>query len=249
MKLPLVCIAVLLAASVAAAQAPDYERLALASLTKDDYVTARRNLELALANEKAPVKRVELRRKIGALYVFDDELDDAREIYEALIDENIKAGKPAAAHDHYALATIAALEEDKHRIRKHLLAGDSVQPSPPYTPMLHAIVWGHVDEVTRVAKAKADMEAAVEAQPADSLARQAAALTRSIYATKIRALDVARAEAATISAPSMKAFAAVFIANSLRREGQRAAATDVDKEVRKFKQLNIYSAVAHRMIR
>ena len=249
MKPGFVCLAVLLAAPVAVAQTPDYERLAVASLMKDDYVTARRNLEIALENETAPVHRVELRRKIAALYVFDDELDDAREIYEALIEESIKAKKPASSHDHYALATIAALEEDKDEIRKHLLAGDSGQPRPPYSAMLHAIVWGHVDELERVVKAKADMEAAAETQPADSLARQAAALTRSIYATKIRALDVARAEAATISAPSMKAFAIAFIANSLRRDGQRVAAAGLDKEVRKFKQLNIYSAVAHRMIR
>jgi hypothetical protein len=249
MKASLVCIAVLLAAPVAAAQTPDYERLAVASLMKDNYKTARRNLELALENETAPVKRVELRRKIAALYIFDDDLDDAREIYQALIEEDISAGKPVDAHDHYALATIAALDDDESEIRKHLLAGDSASPRPLQAPMLHAIVWGHVDEIELVQEAKAEMEAAAAVDPTDKLAQQAAALTRSIYATKIRALDVARAELATISAPSMRAFAIAFIANSLRRDGQRAAAAGLDKEVREFKQLSIYSAVAHRMIR
>ena len=249
MKLALVCLAVLLAATVGEAQTPNYERLALTSLMKDDYKTARRNLELALENESAPVGRVELRRKIAALYVFDDELDDAREIYQDLIEENIEAGKPADAHDHYALATIAALDNDKSEIRKHLLAGDSASPRPVQAAMLHAIVWGHVDEVDLTHKAKEEMEAVAAADRENKLAQQAAALARSIYATKIRALDVARADAESLTTPSMRAFAIAFIANSLRRDGQRAAAGELDREVRKFKQLSIYSAVAHRMIR
>lgn len=248
-KTMLMMCALTLSASSLAAQQPDYVQLADASLMKDDYTGARNNLELALRNETDPAKQQDIRRKIAAAYIFDGELSEARELYEDIIEATAAARLPVQAHDHYALATIGALQHKKHEVQKHMLAGDSIMPQTPYAPMLHAIVWAHVGELERVAKAKGDMEATADATPQDTIARQAAALTRVIYATKIRAWDVARSEMANITSPSLKAFANAFLANAVRREGKRVEAAAIDEEVHKYKQLNIYSAVAWRLLK
>jgi hypothetical protein len=249
MKRILVALALASTAAPLAAQRPDYEQMAVQSFMTDDYVTARKNLELALQNETDPAKQLEIRRKIAVVNIFDGELSEARDIYEDIIDAMAAARLPKQAHDHYALATIGALQHKKYDVQKHLLHGDSVLPHTPYAPMLHAIVWAHVGELERTAKAKADMEAAAAEHPQDSIARQAAALTRAIYATKIRAFDVARAEMSSITSPSLSAFATAFLANATRREGKRVEAAEMDKEVRKYKELTIYSAIANRLIK
>jgi hypothetical protein len=238
-----------MAAVPVSAQTPDYERLAEASFESDDYIATRRNLELALQNENDPARQVELQRKLAAAYIFDGELTAARKIYEDLIDAAAAARRQPDAHDHYALAVIGAIQHKKYDVQKHLLAGDSVHPRVHYAPMLHAITWAHVGEVDRVARAKADMEGIAASQPQDTMAQQAAALTRLIYATKLRAFDVARAEMEAITAESLRAYANVFLANATRREGKRGEAAAIDEDVHKFKELSIYSAAAWRLIK
>jgi tetratricopeptide (TPR) repeat protein len=248
MKVRLLLLAMMLAATRLYAQGPNYQELAQASFDKNDYRGTRQNLRSALEQATVPREQIELRRKIAVTYIFEGDYDDASEEYEEIIAQTAASGLPPEAHDRYALAAIAALRHEKDEVLKHVEVADSLAPRNVYAPLFHAIVWAYVDELERVLKAKALMEATAAAVPADTTAQNAAALTRAIYATKIRAFDVARAEIALIGSRSLRAFGNAFLANGLRREG-RGRAGDLNDEVRKFKEMSIYSAVAWRMIR
>ncbi len=248
MKVRLAVFAWLLAADVGQAQAPDYVRLAEASFAKEDFDTARRNLRLALAQTSDVPEQIALRRKIAVTYVFEDELDDARGEYRDIIGFLAKEKLPPEAHDYYALAAIAALQKKQTLVERHVAQADSLAPGNPTAPMFHAIVWGHLGDLERVQRARAEMEATTVATPRDTTVKQAAALTRAIYAINIRAFDVAREEMRQLTIASMRAFATAFMANSIRSDGERVRAVSLIEEVRKAKQMNIYSAIAWAMV-
>jgi hypothetical protein len=249
MRMKLLGAALLLVSGSANAQSANHEELAEQALAQDDYRGARQHLRQALADAKGPAAQVPLQRKIAVTYVFEGELTEASKEYQDIIDVAAAARLPADAHDHYALAAIAALQHRKPGILRSLVAAGNIQPLPRTEPMFRAIVWAHVGDLDRVLQAKADMEARAEEAPNDTIAQQAAALTRVIYATKIRQFDLARSEMAPIKSPALLAFANAFLANGVRREGKRDLAHELDAEVRKFKELNVYSAVAWRLIK
>jgi hypothetical protein len=249
MRMKLLSLALLFVSSSAYGQSANHEQLAEQAFAQDDYRGARHQLRLALANAPTAAAQIPLHRKIAATFVFEGELRDASKEYQDIIDAVTAARLPADAHDHYALAAIAALQHQKTAILRSLVAAGNIQPVVRTEPMFRAIVWAHVGELDRVLQAKADMEARAEEAPNDTIAQQAAALTRVIYATKIRQFDLARSEMAPIKSASLLAFANAFLANGIRREGKRDLAHELDAEVRKFKELTIYSAVAWRLIK
>jgi hypothetical protein len=242
-------LAAMIAAAPADSKAQNYQQLATSAFARSDYAAARRNLRLAFSRAKTPEENVALRRKIAVTFVFEGDLDAARKEYSSVIETVLEAGLKRDAHDHYALAAISALEKDEEGIAKHIADAAGITPATPYAPMFHAIAWGHVGELERVAQARAQMEAAAAKMPKDTTAQQAAALARVIHAVLADDQQIAQRALTQIKTPSMRAFAHAFLANSIRREKNRTAASKLDAKVRSYKELNIYSAVAWRMIK